>query len=70
VERPVKELKGFQKINLLPGQSKKVRLPLAFRSFATFDEASEGWVVNPGKYELMLGTSSKDIRQRIVVDVL
>jgi beta-glucosidase len=64
VPRPKKELKAFKKIMLQPGEIKTVTLVLDERSFAFFDEASEDWKVEPGEFELMVGSSSRDIRQK------
>jgi beta-glucosidase len=64
VPRPPKELKGFQKIFLKPGETKTVTLPLDKRSFAYFSEKQNDWVVEPGKFELLIGSSSRDIRQK------
>jgi len=63
VPRPKKELKAFKKLFLNPGETKCVTLELDKRSFAFFDEATESWVVEPGAFELMVGSSSRDIRK-------
>ena len=62
VSRPAKELKGFVKITLEPGQEKQVTLPLNFRSFAWFDSAGRKWTADPGTYDILVGSSSADIR--------
>jgi beta-glucosidase len=64
VPRPPKELKGFQKIFLKPGETKTVTLPLDNRSFAYFSEQKNDWVVEPGKFDILIGSSSRDIRQK------
>ncbi len=64
VPRPKKELKAFKKIVLEPGETKTVALELDDRSFAFFDEASEDWMVEPGEFELLIGSSSRDIRRK------
>ena len=63
VPRPKKELKAFKKVFLQPGETKSVTLGLDSRSFAFFDEATEEWVVEPGDFEILIGSSSRDIRQ-------
>lgn len=63
VERPLQELKGFEKIELQPGESKTVSFQLNPRSFAHFDPTSKNWTVGSGEYELRVGASSQDIRQ-------
>jgi len=54
--RPVRELKGFARVSLQPGQSKQVRLPLTRDDLRFWGEA--GWVVEPGLFHLWVGTSS------------
>ena len=60
--RPAKELKGFKKIFLQPGEKQTVSIPLDQRSFAFYDPAKAGWVAEAGDYKILIGSSSKDIR--------
>jgi len=60
--RPVKELKGFAKVDLKPGESTTVQFVLDRRSFAFYDPDQETWIVESGKFEIMVGSSSRDIR--------
>lgn len=60
--RPPRELKGFAKVTLKPGQSKTVTFTLDERSFAYYDPARPGWVAEPGEFEVQVGASSRDIR--------
>jgi beta-glucosidase len=62
VDRPAKELKAFTKIQLLPGQMKQAELGLARDAFGFFSSARRNWVVEPGEFELLIGSSSRDIR--------
>jgi beta-glucosidase len=62
VERPIRELKGFRKSQLQPGQSTRITIPLNRRSFSYFDPAAHRWVVNSGEYEISVGASSRDLR--------
>ena len=62
VLRPIKELKGFKKVFLWPGQSKRVTLELDQRSFAFFDTGRHLWVAKPDIYNILVGASSQDIR--------
>lgn len=62
VERPAKELKGFQKVFLQPGESKDIILTLSVDAFRFFDEKKMEWVLEPGTFEIMAGSSSRDIR--------
>jgi beta-glucosidase len=68
VDRPLKELKGFQKIYLKAGESKKVTISLDRRSLAYYNDRTDTWDVARGAYGVMIGSSSQDIElQRILV---
>ncbi|MVN78157.1 glycosyl hydrolase [Hymenobacter sp. HMF4947] len=62
VKRPEKELKGFQKVFLKPGETKTVDLTLDTNAFQYYDEAKKQWVLEPGKFDVLVGSSSRDIR--------
>jgi beta-glucosidase len=62
VPRPPKELKGFVRISLSPGEEKTATINLDRRSFAFFDPAKNDWVVTPGDYQIQIGASSRDVR--------
>ena len=62
VERPDKELKAFAKTALLPGQTKQAALFLKRDAFAFFSPIQKRWIVEPGEFELLIGSSSRDIR--------
>jgi beta-glucosidase len=62
--RPAKELKAFAKIELAPGETKTVTLHLTREAFWFFDPARNGWVTEPGEMEILVGSSSRDIRLR------
>jgi beta-glucosidase len=64
VDKPEKELKGFAKILLEPGRSERVAMVLTRDQFAHFDEHRDEWIVEPGDFEILLGSSSGDIRLR------
>jgi beta-glucosidase len=64
VERPLRELKGFTKVFLVPGESKLVNLSLDRRSFAYFNSRTSQWRTDPGRYEISIGASSRDLRLR------
>ena len=59
VTRPVKELKGFQKILLQPGETKTVPLEITPEALACWDVRMK-YVVEPGDFEIMVGSSSRD----------
>lgn len=61
-ERPLKELKGFEKMHLKPGESKEVMIELEKDDFQYFSERQRKWIFEPGVFEIHVGTSSKDIR--------
>ena len=61
VERPIRELKGFEKIFLEPGESKKVDFTLDRRAFAAWDDVLHQWRVEGGAYRIELGKSSMNI---------
>ncbi len=60
--RPEKELKGFQKVFLQPGETQTVSIPLERSAFAYYDPAKKGWVAEQGKFNILIGASSRDIR--------
>ena len=62
VPRPEQELKAFQRVVLRPGESRPVRLVLNEKSFSYFDPARKAWVVEPGAFEIRVGSSSRLVR--------
>lgn len=70
VMRPVKELKGFSKVFLSPGEMKTVTFHLDRRAFAYYDARIHRWTVESGQFDLCMGASSDDIRLRKCVTVL
>ncbi len=62
VARPTKELKGFRKVALKPGESQTVSVPLDRNAFAFFDQDQGRWVAESGEFKLLVGSSSRDIR--------
>jgi len=60
--RPEKELKGFVKVELDPGEETEVSIKLGRRAFAFYDAAQRDWVVEAGDFEILAGASSRDIR--------
>lgn len=65
--RPEKELKGYEKIFLEPGETKTVKMVLDKRSFAWFHTKIHDWYAATGDYEILIGASSRDIRLKTVV---
>jgi beta-glucosidase len=69
VLRPEKELKGFKKIFLKPGETKTVELDVKVGDLAFYDETKKGWNAEAGEYILQLGNSSRNIIQKVKVSV-
>ncbi len=60
--RPVKELKGFARMNLKPGEMRRATIRLNRRAFSFFDVNAKDWVAEPGEFQILIGSSSADIR--------
>lgn len=69
VIRPEKELKGFEKIELQPGEEKTVTFTLDKRAFAYYNTEIKDWHVESGEFEILLGSSSKDILLKETIKV-
>ena len=67
--RAEKELKGFARVELAPGESKTVTIALDDKAFRYFNTRSNAWEVEPGAYELRVGASSRDIRLVATIEV-
>ena len=59
-QRPERELKGFDKVNLAPGETKHVTIQLDARSFSYWDEAKHNWTIDPGRFVVLVGDSSEN----------
>ena len=62
VPRPVKELKGFVRVELEPGQSRDVSAMLDRSAFAYYDSEKHSWTVESGEFRVLVGGSSQDIK--------
>ncbi len=69
ISRPLKELKGFEKIELEPGEKKTVSFTLDKRCFAYYETSIHDYYVESGDYTIMIGASSSDIRQTVQLAV-
>jgi beta-glucosidase len=69
VERPIKQLRGFQRIALKPGEVRTIRIPLRGEDLAYWDAATERWLVERDKVKILVGASSTDIRLDRTIDV-
>ena len=66
--RPAHQLRMFEKISLMPGESKAVAFQLTDRDFSSYDVEKKSFAVIPGEYEIQIGASSRDIRLKAVVN--
>ena len=64
VPRPIKELRGFAKIDLAPAESRTVSFSLTDRDFAFFDPDQNRWIAEPGTYDVVVGGSAADPKLR------
>ena len=62
VDRPVQELKGFQRVDLQPGETKDVHFTLDHSAMTFYSTAKKDWVAEPGDFDVLVGSSSRDIR--------
>ena len=69
VVRPRMELKRFERISLAPGESRRVTFELGHDALAFYDITTKGWLVEPGEFEIMVGSSSEDIRSRGIFEL-
>jgi len=65
--RPPKELKGFAKVELQPGETKTIRIALDFRAFAYYHTDYGRWITEDGQFDILFGASAADIRCQVTV---
>jgi beta-glucosidase len=65
--RPEKELKGFAKVDLQPGETKSVSIELDFRAFAYYHPEYRQWITEDGDFDLLIAASAADVRQTLTV---
>jgi beta-glucosidase len=70
VERPLKELKGFKKIKLKPNEKKSVKFEITKKDLSFFDEKNNEWKAEKGKFNILIGSSSRDIRLQGEIEYL
>ncbi|MCD0475476.1 glycoside hydrolase family 3 C-terminal domain-containing protein [Flavobacterium sp. EDS] len=63
--RPIKELKGFEKVNLKAGEEKTVSITVDKAALSFFDPVKHDWVAEPGDFEALIGASSTDIKTKV-----
>jgi beta-glucosidase len=64
IDRPVQELKGFRRVNLAPGETQTVHFTLDRSALAFYNPAKKDWTVEPGQFDVWVGSSSRDIRAK------
>ena len=69
VERAEKELEAFERVALKAGETKNVTLEFPVSELAHWDNETNGWVLEPGKIEILVGSASNDIRQSIHTEI-
>lgn len=70
VERPYKELKGFAKVSLKPGESKDVEISIDRRALSFWDETTNGWKVEPGKFTIFVGNASDNLTLKTNIKIV
>lgn len=70
VPRPVKELKSFNKTLLKAGEEKEITMKINKDAFSFYDVATKKWIVEPGDFEIQIGSSSRDIRLKAKIKVI
>ena len=67
--RPLKELKGFEKIMLNPQESKQIEIDLKKNAFEYYDDSKHNWVLEHGKFEIWIGTASDNIKYKQTINL-
>ena len=69
VDRPVKELKAFDKVFLQPGESRDVTLSIGRDALSFYDEATHAWVAEPGTFDALIGTASDQLSSKVTFEL-
>ena len=67
--RPVKELKGFCKVQLAPGETKKAVFTICKNDLSFFDDTQRKWIAEPGAFEVLIAASATDIRSKLMFEL-
>lgn len=67
--RPLKELKGFSKVSLAPGETKVISFSISKDALSFFDDTRHEWITEPGKFEVFIAASATDIKSRLSFDL-
>ena len=70
IARPFKELKGFRKVEFAPKETKEVIFKLTQRDFSFWDENTSSWKLEPGTFEIIVGSSSKNVPLKAKVKII
>ena len=62
MDRPTQELKGFRRVDLAPGETKDVQFTLDRGAMAFYSTAKKDWLAEPGEFDVLVGSSSRDIK--------
>ena len=68
-QKSEKELKAFKIVNLLPGQKKIVSISIPYEAFRYFDEGADEWTIDPGLYDILVGTSKEEIKLQKTIEI-
>lgn len=69
IDRPVRELKGFRRVELTPGETQTVRFTLDRAAFSYWSPGKSAWTAEPGAFDIQVGASSRDIRLRAPLEL-
>jgi beta-glucosidase len=69
IDRPVRELKGFQRVVLKSGETKTLQFTLDRAALSYWSPEKKEWMAEPGKFEIQVGASSRDIRLRVPLEL-
>jgi beta-glucosidase len=69
IDRPIHELKAFKRVELSPGESKTVEFNLPPSAFEYWDPSTKRWTLDPGTFEIQIGSSSRDIRLKAPIQI-
>ena len=69
LSRPVKELKGFQKVTLAPGEQRDITFTIDKSILSYYDDSKGEWVMEPGRFEALVGASACDIKSKVAFEV-
>jgi beta-glucosidase len=66
---PVRQLRGFERVGVQPGETKTVVFPLKRRDLSVWDVVSQQWKLNRGVYEVLVGSSSRDFKGNVTIEI-